>query len=330
MSSINSLILIKTIIVFSYPIIVLIGLITNSISFMIFSRKRFQNTIFSTYYRCLIICQTMNLILPINKMFESNLNLFLSRISNFVCKLRFFYPNVNLGSSAWLLVAISFDRYLSISYPTKFMFRKQNSFQLLLSLFIICSNLGFFTTKWFYYLKETRVNVTNKANNQTYIADSFKCSSPGIWVQALDLVHLNLLPFLIMILFTSLTARHVFRSRKIINIISSSSSNKTSFQSNDRKFAIISISINILFLFLNLPQMVLFMINDYTNIFINLKDLYTLLDSFVYFLLYFNLITTFFINFYVNSMFKNELIAFIFNHKSNNLFSKSIARSIRR
>ena len=126
-----SLTSIKAIIVYSFPIITLIGLITNTITLAIFSRKRFQNTIFSTYFRFFIAFQSLNLILPINKILEFNFNIYFSRISNFTCKLRNFYGYFNLTCSAWLLVAISLDRYLCIAYPSRFLFRKKLLFQIL-------------------------------------------------------------------------------------------------------------------------------------------------------------------------------------------------------
>ena len=118
-----SLVLIKEIIVYSFPVITLIGLITNTTSFVIFSRKKFQNTIFSTYFRFFITFQNLNLILPINKILEFNFNIYFSRISNFTCKLRIAFLYVNFAIAAWFLVIISIDRFLAISLPAKFISR---------------------------------------------------------------------------------------------------------------------------------------------------------------------------------------------------------------
>ena len=152
------LILLKTIIVFLFPLITLMGLITNTISFVIFSRKRFQNTIFSTYFRIYLVFEIMNLILPINKMFELNFGMYFYFISDFCCKLRRFFANCNYAITPLFLIIISIDRYLSIAYPAKFPYRKKSLFQILISSVIITVNFGFYTPVWFYYLKETRKN----------------------------------------------------------------------------------------------------------------------------------------------------------------------------
>ena len=290
----------KIILIYSFPLVTLIGLITNSISFVIFSRKRFRNTIFSTYFRFYILFQTLNLILPINKMLELNMNIYVSQSSNFMCKLRFFYPNVNFSNAGWLLAIISIDRFICISYPTKFLFRKSQLFQIFTSCFIILCNICYYSSSWFYYLKETTANLTN----HTDILSSYTCVSPNFETDLLELIQQMIAPFCIMIIFTLLTIKNVYRSRKIINQ-SNGSSSKTMV--NDRKFAISSIAINILFLLSSLPYFLLSMINDYSDAFINLIDLFEFLISISFFILYLNLNSTFLINKFFNSMFQIEL-----------------------
>ncbi len=109
--------LFKMAIVYLFPAIALISLIANLISFYMFSRKRFQNTVFSIYFRVYLVFQCLNLVMPINKMFELNFGIHFSRLSNFACKLRYYYGNVNYSICSWLMVVVSLDRFLSISYP---------------------------------------------------------------------------------------------------------------------------------------------------------------------------------------------------------------------
>ena len=151
------MLLVKTIIVYSYPVISLIGLIANSLSFVIFSRKRFQNTIFSTYFRFYLVYETINLILPINKMFELNFGLYFSSLSNIFCKLRQVIGYSGYAIAAWFLVVVSLDRFLSIAFPSKFLFRKKHQFQILTSCFIIGFNYCLYIPFWFYYLKESKI-----------------------------------------------------------------------------------------------------------------------------------------------------------------------------
>jgi hypothetical protein len=144
----STLILLRIVIVYTFPVISFIGFITNIISFVIFSRKRFENTIFSTYFRFYLVFEIINPIFPINKMFELNFEIYFGLISDFCCKLRRFFSNYNTSNTPWFLVIISLDRFLSIAYPTRFLLRKKPIFQILISFFIIGINFGLYTPFW--------------------------------------------------------------------------------------------------------------------------------------------------------------------------------------
>ena len=320
----NVLLLAKTIILYAYPLITLIGLITNSISFVIFSRKSFQKTIFSTYFRILLLFQTLNLVVPIDKMLEYNFNIFSSRISLITCKLRAAFAYVNYANAAWYLVIISLDRYLSISFSNKFHFRKKMSFHLFTSIFIIGFNYLFYLPTWFYYLRETRTNLTFNETETT-----FKCKSPGIWFDFMDLFQSTLIPFLFMTIFTSFTIKTVYESRKKAmhqTRINSKEKLKNKLSSKDVKFALISIANNILFLLMNLPYFIIFMLVDYTTLLSNRDNLSKFLFSIEYLLVYINLTLTFFINYFVNSIFKKEFLIFLnyVRRKTEDKHSKSV------
>jgi hypothetical protein len=124
-----------------------------------------------------------------------------------------------------------------------------------------------------------------------------------------------IIPFILMIFFTFLTAKNLYRSRKINSTLSSNSSKSNKTINIDRKFTITSVIINILFLLFNLPYFLLFMINKYTNLFINLNDLFEFLEAFTYLMLYVNLGFTIFINYFVNTMFKQEIEIFLSEKK---------------
>ena len=47
---------------YCYPVIVVVGTIGNILAYIIFSRKRFENTIFATYFRFLLIIDTIGLV----------------------------------------------------------------------------------------------------------------------------------------------------------------------------------------------------------------------------------------------------------------------------
>ena len=161
-------------------------------------------------------------------MFELNLEMYFSLISNFFCKLRKYFAYSDHAITGWLMVIISFDRYLSISYPTRFLFRKKKLFQIMSSFFVIGFNYCLYIPYWCFYIKEI---VTNKSLNQTKMI-TYKCVSPGIWAELLNLFQECLIPFSLMFLFTILTIRTVSNSR------SASSNNSRIVKQKDFKFMI--------------------------------------------------------------------------------------------
>ena len=308
----STLVIVKIIIVYSFPAISLIGLITNLLSLIIFSRKKFKKTIFSTYFRFYLVIEIINQIFPINKMLEFNQGIYFTSISTFCCKIRKFFANYNYAITPSFLVIISIDRFLSIAYPSKFSFRKKSLFQILISWLVIGFNFGLYTPFWSFYLKETVKNQTN----QTSVIYSYECYSPFAWLKFINIFQQSAIPLFLMFLFTLLTIRTVFNSR------TTSSNNSSIVKTKDIKFAITTITFNILFLFFNLPYFILLLINDYSNFFTNRTDLFKMLEALFYFFFYFNSTVIFFVNYILNSLFRKEFESFVFGMNTSISTSK--------
>ena len=303
MNEINGLLLVKTIIVYIYPFLSLIGVVSNILSFIIFSRKKFQNTIFSTYFRCLVTFDTLTISLLINKFFELNFNIYFRDFSNELCKFRYYFIYSVFPISGWTLVLISIDRFMNISFPNKFLFIKRVKFQFSMCFFVLGFNLAYYFPNLFYYIK---VNVVlNNSTNQTIM--TYKCTNPGIPIEWMDMIESTLLPFICMLLFTSLTIILLFRSRKKSTL---NNSNKL-IRRKDLRFALTSITLNFVFFLLNLPYGILSLTNMYNQDLSKNKDLYQLISSLFYLLTFSNSATVFFINLAVNSMFRNEFMRLI-------------------
>lgn len=290
MDSSNKIFLAKTFIVSIYPIQSSIGLITNIIAFVIFSRIIFKKTIFSTYFRFLIIFDMISSIIPINKFFEFNFNTYLKDFNDSLCKFRMFTFYVIFPISGWTLVVISFDRYLSIKFPKRFSIRKKTKFQILVCIFILVLNLIYYTPNLFFHLKQNNISM-----NQSII--TYKCNNPGIPLEWMNIFESTIVPFLLMFLFTSFAIRTLNKIRKNSIIYSESARKK------DIKFALTSVFLNILFFVINFPLGIYTISNMYFN-YIFSVDLHKLISSLVYLFAYFNSMSVFFINIIVNRMFR--------------------------
>ena len=61
-----------------YPLLVAFGLFGNFFAFIIFSRKKFKNTIFSTYFRFVVATDSLKLLQLIFKCFFKHLNMIIT------------------------------------------------------------------------------------------------------------------------------------------------------------------------------------------------------------------------------------------------------------
>jgi hypothetical protein len=288
----------KIFIVYSYFLISSIGLVVNIIGFIVFSGKNFQNTVFSVYFRFMLIIDTLGLLIPINRVFEYNLSINFRYLSNFSCKLRMMYTNVVHPISGWILVVISIDRFLSICYPMRFSIRKNKWFQILVINVVLILNLIFYSLFLTYDLDIKR-KIINSTNNQTKQSYSISCeSNMEQLILFMDLFEASLIPFSLMILFSSLSIRKIFITRK--------STYQKKARQKDIRFAIVSIGLDITFLILTLPHYLFFLVTRFSKI--TNPFLFDFFNSIKFFLYYLNFISVFFTNFLVNSMFRNNLL----------------------
>ena len=135
-TEINNIKIAIEIVQYLYLVPVLIGLILNTLAFIIFSRTKFKNTIFSTYFRCLCISDTTTLIyifvyVLIEKLFISLFEII------YLCKILNYFLYILPSLSIWVLVVISIDRVLSIIYPARFLFRRSEQNQIMISFAIV-------------------------------------------------------------------------------------------------------------------------------------------------------------------------------------------------
>jgi hypothetical protein len=304
-------------VIYSYPFISIIGSIANIIAFVIFSSKRFQNTSFVVYFQFLIIFDTIPLIFPINKVFEWNFNIHIEDFSQMSCRVKNYFENALFPLSGWITSVISLDRMLSIIYPTKFVFRKKSSCQILICLVILTFNLLYycpillFSEYYKLILYDNQTNITNL---------TIICSFESVHLELLDFFQADLIPFALMITFTQITLNSIFKSRKASNL---NNKNKST-RNRDLKFALTSIGLNMIYLLLNSPSLVINIVLHYFTSDEITYDLFGIAWCIGLFLFYLNRIPVFFVNIVANSIFRNEFLTLILKRKNLNRSDRSI------
>jgi hypothetical protein len=291
---------------YCYPVIVVIGTLANILAFIIFSRKKFQKTIFSTYFRILLIIDTIGLVyLAMGKFLYFKFGINVRNFNEHFCRLTLLLAYSIPPISAYILVAISIDRFISIAKPTLFLFRRKASFQIGVCIFIIAANLLYSGQLFFSYLAID------------YLEDPSVgpvCLIPyEKTLQTMDLFNSTIIPFLLMIVSTILTIKSVFDSRKKMSQSTKQNKSNNQVRRKDIKFSITSITLNITFLLLNLPFAISSLIDNRDKLIPILADLIVL---FLLFLTYLNNGSVFFVNLSVNCLFREEIIA-LFGKKIN-------------
>ena len=255
-----------------------------------FSKKKYQNTLFSTYFRVLIIIEILILLLRIDFFIKEEDLTSLRLISEFFCKFTMYSIYSTQSMSSWITVLISLDRFVSIVKPTRFLFRKKLLFQLAACSLAIIYNLIFSIHILISY-KFEYVNKTNKK----YIVP--KCRDKNMATDYIETINSSLIPFILMMILTLLTLNIVIKSRKMVQ------NNQQSLSKKDIRFAITSIGLNVSFFILKFPQGFYLILKYY--IYIN-DDINSLIYKFLSILMYAQNGSVFYLTFLTNRSFKKE------------------------
>jgi hypothetical protein len=166
-----------------------------------------------------------------------------------------------------LNVYISIERFISIAYPSKKYILLKDNIQLAYMIILTLFNLGLYVPIGIYFDVLTVYNQT--------VCDFVDIN----WLHTcgyIDLINRVIIPSLLMIVFSILIIRTIFKSR---SRMSSTSKVNKKFQ-KDVRVALISIMINISYIVFSLPVSILVLFPNYW-----LNPLYVLF-TFVFFLAY--------------------------------------------
>ena len=224
------------------------GLFGNILGLVVLKCKKLKKIGPVYIYRFLFITDTVYLLSILKTNVEVLYNVDLLVTSYLWCKFFTYCLNAVASIPPMLLVYISIERFLSIKHIEKSHFLKNKNSQYAYFVCVVCFNFVFyFPVLIIYDLNETPVQY----NNMTIIEKMCTFADSGNILFGMIFTNRIFLPFLLMFTATVLLIHTIFRSRTRIQ------SNYT-FRENlrfrkDVKFAFTSITINIMFIILNLP-----------------------------------------------------------------------------
>ena len=289
-----------------FPAIILaFGLAGNLLGLKTMQRPKMLEIGPRNIYKYLFIMDTIYLVQIIVTYLQLIFNIEITGLSKIMCKIGS-YLNYSLDSqSSLLLVYISIDRYVSIKMPAlRFFMRKRNN-QLIYFIFIFMFNLMYYLpVAYNYSLIAINDTLVCSFNNNQYSKDL---------ISYMDLTNRNILPSILIILFSTLLGIEVIKSRK--RILANFQKEENEYFYNNISLAITSILLNIINLLVQLPVSVYLFLPNYSQI---------IGFNFFFFLFYLSYSINFYILFMFNYLFRKE---FFLHLKKMFIISKQISHS---
>lgn len=270
------------------PIILFLGLIGNSIGFVVLLNKKLRKLGPLIIYKYLLLIDSLYLIQIVVTYFELTFGYSLTLISVFSCKLWFFLNYSLAVISPLLLVYISIEKCISIKSPSYRFILRRKDIQISYILITIIYNLLFDIPVALYI-------VIKNDTNQTIC--SFDNTEHQNLISLMDLINRVVIPFTIMVFCSLILTISIFRSRaRIVRIFLPEEKKRFS---KEIKIAISSICMNLFYIFANLPISIVVFFNNFFN-----NDLY----GFYYYLFYSGYAINFYILVATNSIFRKEFL----------------------
>jgi hypothetical protein len=289
-----------------FIVTIVLGSLGNILVFYIYNASpSLRKNSFAIYFKVIAIIDELLLIDSLFDLMSYGFNFKLQNQSAFLCPALAYFNYILYPISGNLLALVAFDRFVHIKFPNKYNFVYKYKFQIPAIAFVIAYNLIFYMGFFWDKRLESSSSLDNVTTNLSQI-NAWTCQDlDGVEIiYQLDLYNSTIVPFVLMSIFSLLTVYLVVRSRTRVNVSSTTSSTGVrSLSRKDKKFAFLSIFLNVLYLFFNLPCVL------FINYGINLdEDIY----NSVYFPLnainYMNFGINFFIQFFFNSIFRNHLL----------------------
>jgi hypothetical protein len=227
-------------------LIIIMGLLGNSFTFIVYYKALSKNTL-SLYFRTISVVNSCMLILfSLREAIILKFNWDFVDVNGWTCRV-VVYIGYSLGAMpAWLLVAVSIDRLVNIKFPRKFLFVFNKAFQLGLIATICAYNFIYYAYLIGTYDLHMGISIDAVESEKNWTCES-TLQHVANWM---DILNSTILPFVFMTIFSIVLIISVRKSRSRLRTVSFKISNN---ERRDRKFAVTSLSLNALFLVLNLP-----------------------------------------------------------------------------
>jgi hypothetical protein len=291
-----------------------IGFFTNILSIVVFMRPTLLKTSMG-YFNLLMSISNLLSLLFFFFIQQSSivLHIDLSIQTDVGCRLFMFTRRVMRELTPIIETLMTFERFLTIYYPKKFMFFQNKMFILKLICFVLFVYAIISFENLLYELQITEKSSYQVVNGTTVWTNttSKSCTGTLLVTVSSDLISATLravIPFAFMLVFNVLMARKVMRRKSIVM--------KNQSIRKERQFTRIVLSLNMVFLIMNFPEVIgyglrngLLVFDKPTNMTLQIVNLYWAISYIISTSHYIVSVVT---NLVFNRIFRLELLKFLF------------------
>lgn len=268
-------------------IILAFGLGGNLLGFIVFMRPRLKNIGPTFTFKLMFSVDTFYLFQIIGTCLENSDNYYITKQSEFSCKL-WNYFNYSLSVvSPWLMCYISVEKLISCKYSTHKAILRKKEYQFIYFIIICSISLIFYTPVYLYY--EINSKGICDFNNRTHM----------IIINLMDIIYRLIVPLFLMATCVTIEITTVFNSRNKIE--NHQSITKKSFKKRDLKWSLYTIVVLVIYLILYLPFAVFIFLPEY---YFNSKIEYVL-SFYIFYSIY---ACKFYVYICINSLFRREFL----------------------
>ena len=287
----------KVILLYYPPILIVIGIIGNILIFFSFTLKKLSNLSMSKFIKVISIVDSISLLTFIQHYTNFSFDINFGNYSELTCKLFAYSTHVCGPISAWILVYISIERFISIRFKSISSIFKKACFQNTFIILIIAFNLAIYSPFLIFESDIKRVEdiyVQNETSSN-FLCDHINANIYNI-LSIVDLFNSSIVPFIFMIISTSFLIYLVVNSRN--KIPKTKKENTIKRFKKDVQFGIVSITLSVSFLVFSLPICVFILTKSSSD------NMFILCD----YLYFTNFGIQFFLHFLSNKIFRNEIL----------------------
>ncbi|XP_034767065.2 probable G-protein coupled receptor 139 [Acipenser ruthenus] len=239
-----------------YPILAIIGIPSNIVTFLIFWRRNCMLSKSSTYYLMAIsVADTLVLILIVVMELVLKFNVeepFWSKDP--WCSLRDIFNYGAYNASIWLVVTFTAERFIAINnFSLKARFCTPKCAVITITLVYICSHL---CAVPYFWSNKSYFNESTHPGTHACIYDPLM---PGFYVRGLvwfQTVLVYIIPFVVIFTLNGLTLRQIVLSNRVHGVAGVFRQSASHFQSQKRKSVVLLITVSMTFALLSITRFV--------------------------------------------------------------------------